>query len=557
MRLPGLPGNATASRRGAIAPLYEQVVGWRGRRAHLAAAILGVGSVLAFPPFFFWPALIVGLTGMIWLLDGASLTERPGRAAFARMFAFGFGYFLAGLYWIVAAFLVDPGAHLVFVWLPLIILPAGLALILSAVFVVFFRFWRSGPSRLLLFAAAFMAAEWIRGELFGLGGLPWNLPAMVWSPGGAMSQSASIWGVYGLSLLTVLAFVTPAALSDQGGGRAGGPAAALIAAVACGALWGWGAQRLSAPPQPPTGLTVRLVEAGTPQNRKFDPGVGAEMVRRFIELTGEDGPSAADIVIWPEGALPYYLFEWPDALEAITEPLGARRLIVGLARRERVGEADERSYNSLAVLDAESARTGPSALYDKHRLVPFGEFTPFRELAGLLGVKTLQALAAGGFDAGPLPASVRAEGVPAFGPLICYEAIFPGLSPRGGDRPLWLVNISNDAWFGGLTGPHQHAAQARYRSIEEGLPMARVAAGGATGIVDAHGRWTVTGRPADPAASGPDPEGWRSSVAEGEMPPALAPTLFGRWRHGFFFAMLAATILAAWALSRSARSGGA
>jgi apolipoprotein N-acyltransferase len=153
-------------------------------------------------------------------------------------------------------------------------------------------------------------------------------------------------------------------------------------------------------------------------------------------------------------------------------------------------------------------------------------------------LKSLQKLAPGGFEAGPMPAPVKVVGIPPFGPLICYEAIFPGLTPEGPDRPEWLVNISNDSWFGALSGPYQHAAQAQYRSIEEGLPMARVAAGGLTGMIDAYGRWTAHGRPADSKIYGPDPEGWRSSIVDARIPPAAAATPYSQWRDGMFWLIL-------------------
>ena len=193
-----------------------------------------------------------------------------------------------------------------------------------------------------------------------------------------------------------------------------------------------------------------------------------------------------------------------------------------MPRVENFGGPDEKAYNSLAVLDGDSDVRGALAWYDKHMLVPFGEFVPFAGVLKTIGLKTLQDLAPGGFEAGPTPATVTVEGVPPFGPLICYEAIFPGLSPNGDDRPQWLVNISIDAWFGELFGPGQHAAQARYRAIEEGLPMARVASRGETGMIDAYGRWTARGAPADPALYGADPEGWRSSVVDARIPDGAA-----------------------------------
>jgi apolipoprotein N-acyltransferase len=183
-------------------------------------------------------------------------------------------------------------------------------------------------------------------------------------------------------------------------------------------------------------------------------------------------------------------------------------------------------------------------------LVPFGEFMPGGGILKAIGLSTLQNLAPGGFSPGPRPPPVSTLGVPPFGPLICYEVIFPGLSPTGADRPRWLVNISNDSWYGKLSGPYQHAAQARYRSIEEGLPMARVAAGGHTGMIDAYGRWTARGAPADPERHGPDPEGWRSSVVDAVIPPAASPTPYTQWRDGLFWVMLAALNLGLFILPR-------
>jgi apolipoprotein N-acyltransferase len=533
-----------------LTPLYVWVVGFRGWRALAFTGVLGAVANLAFPPVGAWPALVVALTGLVWSLDAARLSPKPGWSAFWRVFAFGFTYFLVGLHWIAAAFLVDPGAHLALIWLPLTILPAGLAAILAGVMTLGFRFWCPGPARIIIFAVFFTLAEWVRGALFGLGGLPWNLPGMVWAPGGAISQSASVWGVYGLSMLTVAALCTPAALTDGRPRGSGATRAAplIVAAIVFGAIWGWGARRLDTVPELPNGQMVRLVEAGAPQNQKYE-GAGPMMVRRFVDLTGDDGPGSPSIVIWPEGALPYYVLEHPEVLDIITGDLGGRRLIFGTARQQAGGGAAE-VYNSLAVVTAESNLRPPLAVYDKHMLVPFGEFTPLREVAALIGIETLQRLASGGFTAGERPDTVMAPGVPAFAPLICYEAIFPGLSRSAPDRPAWLVNISNDSWFGNLSGPYQHSAQARYRAIEEGLPMARVAAGGHTGMIDAYGRWTARGEPADPNLFGADPPGWTSSIVDAAIPPAAEPTPYSRWRDGLFWLILLGFNLGLLALPR-------
>jgi len=532
--------DAPPMRGNFLAPVYLWVVGQTGWRGLALAAALGAVANLGFPPVFFWPAMALALTGLVWSLDAAKLSRKPLWDAFWRVFAFGFAYYIVGMHWIAAAFLVDPDEYLIFIWMPLLLLPGGLAAILALCVNAGFRFWCPGPARLILFAVSFTFAEWLRGSLFGIGGLPWNLPGMVWAPGSAVSQSASIWGIYGLSVLTVIALASPATLADaRARGTTGARAAPIIvAAIVFGAIWGWGERRLDTIPEAPDGPMVRLIESGVPQGEKYEPGVAERVVLRFVELTGPETTESPPIVIWPEGAVPHLLFEWPEALDLIAETIGERRLIVGVARREQPDTPEERTYNSLAVISGDSGRRGPLALYDKHMLVPFGEFTPFAGVLETVGLKTLQELAPGGFEAGPHPSAVEAAAVPSFGPLICYEAIFPGFSPNGDDRPRWLVNISNDSWFGSLTGPHQHAAQARYRSIEEGLPMARVAAGGLTGMIDAYGRWTARGRPADPVRYGPDPEGWTSSIVDAAIPPAAEPTPYSQWRDGMFWLIL-------------------
>ncbi|HOZ26061.1 MAG TPA: apolipoprotein N-acyltransferase [Hyphomonadaceae bacterium] len=536
-----------------LAPAYLWVAGLQGRRALAFCAVLGAVANLAFPPVFFWPAFAIALSGLVWSLDAARLAPKPRWAAFWRVFAFGFTYYLVGMHWIAWAFLVDPGAHVIFIWMPLVALPGGLAMLLAGFVSIGFRYWFAGPARLVVFAVAFMFGEWFRSSLVGIGGLPWNLPGMIWAPGEAISQSASIWGIYGLSALTVIAMAAPATLADaRPRGTTGSRAApVIVAAILFGAIWGWGARRLGEVPDlPPSGPVVRLVEAGIPQSAKHKQGVAEQIVLRFLALSGPDTANAPPIVIWPEGALPYYLFEWPEALDVVADAIGNRRLIIGMPRRENIGTPDEKAYNSLAVLSGDSDVRGPLDIYDKHMLVPFGEFMPFAGVLKTIGLKTLQDLAPGGFDAGPMPSTVNVVGIPPFGPLICYEAIFPGLSPRGSDRPQWLVNITIDAWFGELMGPAQHAAQARYRAIEEGLPMARVASRGETGMIDAYGRWTARGQPADPKLYGADPEGWKSSVVDTHIPPAADPTPYSNWRDGMFWIILLSFNLGLLALPR-------
>lgn len=519
-----------------LAPAYLWVAGLQGWRALAFCAGLGAIANFAMPPFHIWPLYALALCGLVWSLDSARLAPMPRRAVFWRVFVFGFAYYLVGMHWIAWAFLVNPGAHLLFIWMPLIALPGLLATILATAVWAVYPYWSLGPARLLIFSSAFMLAEWFRASLFGIGGLPWNLPGMIWTPGEAISQSAAIWGIYGLSWLTVVAMASPAMLADARprGSTASRAAPLIVAAIVFGAMWGWGARRLGEAPidQQATTTMVRLVDAGVPQADKHQVGAALDILNRYVVLTGPDTDGSSQIVIWPEGALPVYLHQ---AVEVVSSSVRRRKLIMGAARIENLGAADQTAYNSLAVLSGASEARALLQVYDKHMLVPFGEFMPGAGILSAIGLKTLQDLAPGGFAAGPPPATVNASGVPPFGPLICYEAIFPGLSPNGPDRPQWLVNISIDAWFGELFGPGQHAAQARYRAIEEGLPMARVASLGETGMIDAYGRWTARGKPADPARYGSDPEGWRSSVVDAPIPKAIDATPYSNWRDGLFW----------------------
>lgn len=534
-----------------LAPAYLWVAGLQGWRALAFCAGLGAVANAAMPPFHIWPLYALALGGLVWSLDSARLAPRPRRAAFWRVAVFGFAYYLVGMHWIAWAFLVNPGAHLIFIWMPLVALPGLLAAILATAIWSVYPYWCLGPARLLIFSSAFMLAEWFRASLFGIGGLPWNLPGMIWAPGEAISQSAALWGIYGLSWLTVVAMASPAMLADARprGSTASRAAPIIVAAIVFGALWGWGARRLGEAPidQQATSTVIRLVDAGVPQAEKHQVGRAQEILTRYVALTGPDTDAAPRIVVWPEGALPAYLHQ---AVEVVSPSVRRRKLIMGAARIGNLGADDQAVYNSLAVLSGASEARALLQVYDKHMLVPFGEFMPGAGLLSAIGLKTLQDLAPGGFAAGPPPATVRADGVPPFGPLICYEAIFPGLSPNGTDRPEWLVNISIDAWFGELFGPGQHAAQARYRAIEEGLPMARVASLGETGMIDAYGRWTARGKPADPSLYGPDPEGWRSSVVDAPIPRAIDATPYSNWRDGLFWLIFVALNLGLFILPR-------
>ena len=277
-----------------------------------------------------------------------------------------------------------------------------------------------------------------------------------------------------------------------------------------------------------------------PQADKYAQGSADKILARYGTFLRDIESDPNDIIIWPEGAMPFDLLANNYALDVISAYLGNRTLIVGTARRSLDGQ-DGVFNNSLAVLQTEMGRAELIALYDKYRLVPFGELPaseiiPFgRSMAGFLP-GAMQELATAGFEPGSEPTVLFPADIPPFVALICYEALFPEMTRNAGpqrDDAQWIVTVSNDAWFGSGMGPAQHYAQNRYRSIESGLPMARVASRGATAMVDAMGRETARGQ----RVTG-DPKGWVSSVVRTPLPSALPKTPYQRYGPALFWLTL-------------------
>lgn len=510
------------------------------------ALLAGVVATLGHAPFQIAPAFIAAIVALIWLLDVA--VTRPNRigAAFSTGWWFGLGHMASGLYWVSSAFDVDSSA-----WGPLWGVPAtlalagGMALYWGAGCALAALIWTKDARRAPAFALALFASEWVRGHLFG--GLPWLLPGYIWTPGEPMSQLASLVGIYGLTLVTLLAASAFAIIGDGGLTAARRFAPAFAAAFVIGLAWGWGAQRIAAAPIDPPGAQpiVRVADAGLSQADKwrYRPDQEWRVLGRYLQASGAAEQSHASILVWPEGAIPtlnFFLLDNPDFLAALGRGLGDRALILGLSRCEPKPACDAymrgrgdphalRLFNSAAVIDGVAGQARVSQqIYDKHRLVPFGEFIPLWSVISRLNIAPLQRIGAG-FVAGPAPTRlIVPEAAPAV-VLICYEAIFPDMIPRGADRPGWIVSVTNDAWFGDGTGPWQHYAMARYRAIEEGLPLARAASGGISAIVDSFGRavrWTHQ----------------RGGYAEAQLPPALSETPYAMWGIGLLACLIALTI---------------
>ncbi len=524
----------------AFTALHEALARLEGPAALGFAALLGIFSALAFAPFHLAPALAVSLTGLVWMLDGARGRKKWARAMFLRGWAFGVGFFLVSMYWTALPFLVEPERHAVFLWMPLVALPGGLGAIWGLALAAGGAFWSSSPSRIFVFATAMGGAEALRGVLFG--GFPWNIAGTSWMPGGAISQLASVGGVYWLTLMTLFVMVAPAALVDtrQQRGVLGRSLPAVLAVALFGFGWAWGVQRL-ADETVSTDQTVLLMDVGVPQTEKSTVAGQEEILSRYIELMRTVPSAPDDIMIWPEGALGKPMLNDTQSIDLIPEFLDGRVLIAGTSRFSRV-ETETQWFNSLAILRRGTSAAELVGLYDKHRLVPFGELAasrivPFGDYMSGLLPEALQINARSGFTPGPHPTVLLPQGdVPPFIPLICYEGLFPDMVRKAlpqRDQAKWIIVISNDSWFGAGLGPAQHYAQNRYRAIESGLPMARVASRGVSAMVDGLGRQVGRGQPVPG-----DPEGWRSSVVRVPLPAPLSSTPFQRFGPTLFWLSL-------------------
>src|SRR5579875_993042 len=429
----------------------QQLGGMVGWRRYGLAFLFGVSAAGALPPIDLTPLLAVAFPGLLWLDEGSA---GPG-ASFALGWAFGCGFFLAGLYWIAAALFVDLRDFWWLVPVAALGLPVVLALYSGAALAATHlatRHLRLPPAaRVCAFAICWTIAEWIRGHAFT--GFPWNLIGYAWAgafPGAlAMLESVAWIGIYGLSLISVLAaslltllgtpLLAPVAPSRR---RAPVIAAALLIlgpAIA-------GAVRLERAPAADTGIWLRLVQPSVPERLKWNPAAARSNFGRLIALKGG--------------------YVITGALRANPPPGPIVKL-----------------WNSI---EAVNGRGQILARYDKSHLVPFGEYVPalFRELL------PIRKITAGMIDlsAGPGPQTIALPGLPAFSPLVCYEVIFPGAVVDENRRPQWILNLTNDAWYGRTSGPYQHFAIARARAVEEGLPLVRVANNGISGVVDPEGR---------------------------------------------------------------------
>lgn len=449
---------------------------------------LGLTAALGLTPFGMWFMTPLALAALLRNVMGRD-------RAFWPMLAAGFGWFALSMSWIVEPFLVEPEIHGWMAPFALVLMALGGALFWAVPAATAARLATAGPRRAVAVAAALVLSDWMRGWIFT--GLPWALIGHVWID--TPAAQAAVWtGAIGLSAITLTLAILPSLIRPL-------PAAAA-ALTLTGALWGAGLARLSQPLPPDTPTILRIVQPNAEQHLKWDPEWAAIFYQRLLDLSAEPGPR--DLVIWPETAVNFLLNDADPVLPAIAQAAGAP-LVMGIQRRD-----GSRFYNSLVTLNPDAT---VGQIYDKFHLVPFGEYIPWGDALARIGITAFAAQQGNGYSAGPGPALMPAPGTPPFQPLICYEAIFPQHLRGLEERPEWLLQATNDAWFGQFSGPYQHLAQARLRAIESGLPLIRAANTGISAIIDPHGHIRQS--------LGLGMEG----KIDAHLPAALAETLWMKW----------------------------
>jgi len=470
--------------------------GWQRYLAALAAGLL---SAFAMAPFYFVSILFLTFPVFVWLMDGVYADGKTGWiSAFKRQFLtgwwFGFGYFLLSFWWLGNAFLVEAED---FAWaLPIavIALPAGLAIFWGFGANLCRILWSDHWTRALAFALAFSAVEYLRGTLFT--GLPWNAPGYSVMSMPIAMQSSALVGLYAMNFFTFVVCTLPlVAIASPRSLLPNRTVPIILSLLLIAGHLGYGAWRLNQyPTQYSDEINLRLMQPSIDQRTKFDIDKEAEIIDNYLELSakpkpdGSDGLAGTDYVIWPESAFPFLLTERRDVLSSIGDLLPAgTKLITGALRAEpgAAGNPYGKVYNSIYVI-ADNGEIEEAS--DKTHLVPFGEYLPYQEMLEGIGLEQLTRLR-GGFEAGAVRKVLASDTSHPFLPLICYEVVFPNqIQSESSVEPKWIVNLTNDGWFGFTPGPYQHFHQTLVRGVEEGLPVIRVANTGFSAVSDPMGR---------------------------------------------------------------------
>ncbi len=491
---------------------------WRARGF---AMLMGALSALGFAPFGLFPLLLLGFAALVVLLDGAITRPRPVREAAWLGWAFGFGQFVVGLHWIAFAFLVDPSQHEWQIPFVAVLFPGGLALFTALAAAVAARLWWPGAARIFVFTVCYALSEWLRGHV--LTGFPWNIAGYGWAAVPGVLQSLALWGIYGLSLLTVLFGASLAELFAPEGERA----FPLLMTALFALVFAGGALRLAtvAVDDVP-GVELRIVQPNIAQADKYKPELIDRNWNRLLALSNLPAKVKITHILWPEAAPPFVLTRSPEALDEIALLTGRDKVLMTGAVRVLRAPDRTRYYNSFYVF-------GPGGqmldVYDKAHLVPFGEYLPYEDELKSVGLTKIVGIG-GSFAVGSGPRTIDVPGIAQAEPMICYEILFP--DEVAAHRPRVILNVSDDSWFGPWAGPLQHLLVARTRAIEQGVPVIRATNTGISAVIDPLGR--VRARL----------EQGRAGVLDSRLPVTIEHTPYTRGSAFVFWLLLSATALA-------------
>ena len=435
----------------------------------------------------------IGLAVIFYHINNSSKKQ-----AILSSFWFGAGLGAAGMNWLSNAMLLDEGQY---AWMiPIIWVGFGIFFgLYYAITAVCACFSPKGVARWMAFAGWFCIFEWVRSWLAT--GFPWNVIGNIWNGFLPILQSVSLWGVYGLGLITVLTF-TSIVLGIKS-------KPFILSVILMLMISGFGAWRLyEADSQQVWGVHLRLVQPNIPQTLKWDPKQAYENINKLIRLSKTNNEMVTHL-IWPESAVPFLLNYHDNERENLMSAIRQGSILLTGGMRA-VDPKNKSLANSLFILND---LTDILAHYDKFHLVPFGEYVPLR---GILPFDKFVPFSSD-IIAGNGPQTIYVEKAGYAGPLVCYEVIFSGQVVDKENRPAWLVNITNDGWYGISSGPYQHFAMAQTRAVEEGLPLVRAAYTGISGVINAYGQITAL-----------LPLG-QEGVLNARLPMAIAPTPFALW----------------------------
>jgi len=447
----------------------EKILNLIYSKKKLTAFFAGMLVTLAFPPIFITPILFISFPLLLTLINKAETKKQ----SFWIGWWFGFGHFVTSLYWISISLLVEPEK---FAWLipfAVSIIPAVMAIYPAIstwlLKILNLKFNFSKAQQIIVFSLLWLLTEHLRSILFT--GFPWNLIGYVWTVSDITTQTASIFGIYGLSLFAILIFSTPYAIKDK---RFIIPI--ILLSIFIG---GYGYYRVNnAHNNTVKNVRLRLIQGNIPQNLKWNIKERIAILQKQIAMTTSEGFDDITHAIWSESALPFTLSENSPIMETLKNAVHQNGLLItGAVRME-----NNTGFNSIIAVNKLGKIVGK---YDKVHLVPFGEYVPFRNIV------LIDKIAGDYYDfiEGNEVKPMSLINLPLMMPQICYESIFQDLaSYKGNPKPKWILNITNDTWFGNSIGPYQHFNMVRIRAVEQGIPVIRVANSGITGVIDAYGR---------------------------------------------------------------------